>query len=157
MRVGVISDTHGDKNALSRALEKLQDMDAWIHLGDVLADAGTLAEATKVPVYSVRGNCDYDTSCPEEQVIEIGGVRMFLCHGHRYGVRYDRSKLFYRAEELNCALVLYGHSHVSLIEASGAVLALNPGSPSLPREGRAPSCARIRIENGEAYPEIILI
>jgi len=157
MRIGVISDTHGDRYALSRALLALPDVDAWIHLGDVVSDARVLAARSGIPVHYVRGNCDSDHSVPAEDVVELAGVRVLLCHGHQYGVRYDRTRLFYRAEEMNCSLALYGHTHVSLLEASGAILALNPGSPSSPREGRAPSAALIRIENGEAYPEIKLI
>ena len=47
--------------------------------------------------------------------------------------------------------------HISLLEASGALLALNPGSPTSPREGRAPSAALLKIENGTIYPEIVLV
>ncbi len=150
----MISDTHGDRYAIMRALHALPDVEAWIHLGDVVSDAKTIAAQTAVPVYYVRGNCDYDFSVPAEDVVELDGVRILLCHGHQLGVRYDRTRLFYKAEECGCALALYGHTHVSMLEASGSILALNPGSPSSPREGRAASVALIRIENGEAYPEI---
>lgn len=108
-------------------------------------------------MHSVRGNCDFDARVPAERVVTIEGARILLCHGHQYAVQYDRSRLFYRAEELGCALALYGHTHVSLVEASGAVLAVNPGSPSQPREGRAPSIALLRIEAGEVFPEIMLV
>ena len=108
-------------------------------------------------MYSVRGNCDFDARLAAEQILTLEGVRIFACHGHQYGVRYDRTRLFYRAEELKCTLALYGHTHVSLLEASGALLALNPGSPTSPREGRAPSAALLKIENGTIYPEIVLV
>ena len=157
MRIGVISDTHGDRFAITRALSALPDVDAWIHLGDVVGDAKAIAAKCAIPVHCIRGNCDFDFSIPQEEILEFGGVKMLICHGHQYGVRYDRTRLFYRAEECGCALALYGHTHISMLEASGAILALNPGSPSSPREGRAPSVALIRIENGEAYPEIKLL
>ncbi len=157
MRVGVISDTHGSAFGIERALRAIPDAELWIHLGDLTADARTLEKRAGVPVHSVRGNCDFDARVPAERVVTLAGARILLCHGHQYAVRYDRSRLFYRAEELGCALVLYGHTHVSLVEASGAVLAVNPGSPSQPREGRAPSIALLRIEAGEVFPEIMLV
>lgn len=157
MRVGVISDTHGVSFGITRALRAIPDAEAWIHLGDFAADAHTLEREAGVPVHSVRGNCDFDTRVPAELVLTLGGARILLCHGHQYAVRYDRTRLFYRAEELGCAAALYGHTHVSLLEASGPILALNPGSPALPREGRAPSVALLKIENGELFPEIVLV
>ena len=157
MRVGVISDTHGAAAGLARALGALPNAEAWIHLGDVTGDARLLEKQAGVPVYAVRGNCDLDVRTPAEQVITLAGVRLLLCHGHQYGVRWDRTRLFYRAQELGCALALYGHTHVSLVEASGAVLAVNPGSPYLPRDGRAPSIALLTIEAGEVYSEILLV
>ena len=157
MRIGVISDTHGSAFGIERAVRALPDVEAWIHLGDVVPDVRTLEKRAGVPVYSVRGNCDFDARLAAEQVLTLAGVRIFACHGHQYGVRYDRTRLFYRAEELQCTLVLYGHTHVSLLEASGALLALNPGSPTSPREGRAPSAALLKIETGTIYPEIVLV
>ena len=146
MRIGVISDTHGSAFGIERAVRALPDVEAWIHLGDVVPDVRTLEKRAGVPVYSVRGNCDFDARLAAEQILT-----------HQYGVRYDRTRLFYRAEELKCTLALYGHTHVSLLEASGALIALNPGSPTSPREGRAPSAALLKIENGTIYPEIVLV
>ncbi len=157
MRIGVTGDTHGMGFALERALLALPGMDAWVHLGDVTSDAYALEKMAGVPVHLVRGNCDFDMRPPLESVFEFEGVRVFACHGHQYGVRYDRTRLFYRAEELHCSIAIYGHTHVPRLEASGPVLALNPGSPASPREGHAPSVALLRIEDGEAYPEIIQV
>ncbi|MEN6471787.1 MAG: metallophosphoesterase [Clostridiaceae bacterium] len=155
MNVGVISDTHGNGGALRRALAALPQMDAWIHLGDYASDSRVL-EAAGVPVYAVRGNCDGDARIEAERVITLGGARLFLTHGHRYGVKQSTGAVFYRAEELMCAAVLFGHTHIPLVEAQGSVLGVNPGSATLPHHGK-PSVARLTIENGDVNARIVLL
>ena len=103
----------------------------------------------------MSGNCDYNNKYESEQVITLGGVRMFITHGNKYSPTYDRTRLLYRCEELNCSVVLYGHTHISLVEYNGGILALNPGSPSAPRGGRKPSIAVLEIEEKTVMPSII--
>lgn len=155
MNIGVISDTHGNESALRRALITLPNMDAWIHLGDHASDSRMLNVAG-VPIYAVRGNCDFDMAAEQELVITLGGARIFLTHGHKYGVKQGVEAVFYRAQELMCGTVLFGHTHVSLVEAWGSVLGVNPGSAALPHKGR-PSIARLTIENGDVNARIILL
>ena len=155
MNIGVISDTHGNEGALRRALTALPGMDAWIHLGDHASDSRVLS-AADVPVYTVRGNCDFDTSAEQELVITLGGARLFLTHGHKYGVKQGVEAVFYRAQELMCGAVLFGHTHLSLVEAWGSVLGVNPGSAALPHKGR-PSVARLSIEKGDINARIVLL
>ena len=81
-----------------------------------------------------------------------------LCgaHGHTHGVSpYSYDKAAYRAEELHCSVLLFGHTHISIVNNDGRVLAVNPGSPACPRGGRSPSFALLEIENGDVRTEII--
>lgn len=153
--LGVISDTHGSRAAIEAALNKLPEAKIWLHLGDNLQDADYIIEAGKT-VYSVRGNCDF-TNASTESVITIEKTRIYMTHGHRYDVDYDRSRLAYRAEELNCTVALYGHTHISLIEASGRLLIVNPGSPSRPRGGRRASFASLTVDGTDVCSRIILL
>ncbi|HWR19292.1 MAG TPA: metallophosphoesterase [Clostridia bacterium] len=155
MNVGVISDTHGSDYAIRRALNALPHMDAWIHLGDHASDSRALSTAN-VPVYAVRGNCDFDLSAEVERVIMLQGVRLFLTHGHKYGVKQNVQTVFYRAEEFLCSAVLFGHTHVPLVEAWGSILGINPGSAALPLRGR-PSVAKLTIEKGDVSAKIVLL
>ncbi len=155
MNIGVISDTHGNETALRRALTVLPNMDAWIHLGDHASDSRLLSMAS-VPVYAVRGNCDFDIYAEQELVVRLGGARLFLTHGYKYGVKQGLEAVFYRAQELMCSVALFGHTHVSLVEAWGSVLGVNPGSAALPQKGR-PSVARLTIEKGDVKACIVLI
>lgn len=134
MRLGVISDTHGDRWAIEECIQLAGHVDAWLHLGDNVRDTKTL-EATDVPVYGVRGNTDFVTNQVTERIVELGGKRLFLCHGHTYGVEAGLTRLHLRAKELGCHAVLFGHTHVPLLDEGGDVTLLNPGSPSRPRGG----------------------
>lgn len=156
MNVGLISDTHGSDAALRRALHALPGMDAWIHLGDHASDSRVL-ETIGVPVYAVRGNCDFDSRAETEQIVTLGGARLFLTHGHKYGVKQNVAPVFYRAQELSCAAALFGHTHVPLVEAWGSILGVNPGSAALPQAGGKPSVAMLTIENGDVGAKIILL
>lgn len=171
IRIGVISDTHGSIGALRACLSHAGEVDGWFHLGDYASDAKRLGELTVKPVYSVLGNCDsFSFIEPEEnvfpmrqktvaseRVVTVDGVRIFLCHGHRYDVDFDTYRLSCRAEELNCAAALYGHTHRGELSAFGRVLTLNPGSPSRPRGGSKQSFAILEIEGGDVNARIITL
>lgn len=152
MRVGVISDTHGDRHAVERCVAAAQNIDAWLHCGDCASDAELLPNAL-----AVRGNCDGGSLAPSERVAELGGVRIFMCHGHLYGVDYSAYRAALRAEELNCSAVLFGHTHAPLVEAFGAILVMNPGSPHLPRGGSRASMGLLEIENRQIISSRIIL
>jgi putative phosphoesterase len=60
-----------------------------------------------------------------------------------------------RAEELNCDAALFGHTHVSSLEASGRCLLLNPGSASVPRNCQKPSFALLMLNGNDVNAKII--
>lgn len=144
MRIGVISDTHGDPWAIQACIEAAGRVDAWLHLGDNTRDAEDF-QRTGAPVYGVRGNTDFAALEPWEQVVQLEEVRLFLCHGHQYAVGADPYRLALRAQELACHGALFGHTHVPFLDESGAVTLLNPGSPSRPRQGSRRSMAILSI------------
>ena len=171
IRIGVISDTHGSAGAIDRCIEAAGEVACWFHLGDVVSDGKELEKRSGLPVYRVLGNCDWGMTQETEEVkfpgkqkrvttelvVSIGGARVLLTHGHLYDVDMGSYTLGCRAEELNCAAALYGHTHVAELSAFGAVLKLNPGSPSRPRAGRKPSFAVMEIENGDVNASIKIL
>ena len=142
MRVGVFSDSHGDHEALDDLLERMGTLDAACFLGDVARDAEHLQERlaampNQPPLYAVRGNNDYFSTCalPWEQLIELGGVRIYMTHGHRLA---SLMGLAYKAQECGAQVALFGHTHQALCETAQGVLLLNPGSAgNFCRGGRA--------------------
>jgi len=155
MRIGVVSDTHGMLDFLDCALAKMGQVDALIHLGDYTSDVPYIQRHTQLQVYSVSGNCDAPDSAPGERVIVCDGVRLFLTHGHRYGVKRDGLRLIYRANELGCSAALYGHTHQPELNYECGVLLINPGSLSRPRGGSQVSCAVLEIEDGEVQARLL--
>ena len=96
MRIGVVSDTHGNLHAPAPGTGPGREVDLWLHAGDYSQDAPHIEEKTGIPVYAVCGNCDsYTNRAPAELVTKQLGVTLAMTHGHRY-VRYnDWSRLFY--------------------------------------------------------------
>ena len=156
MRVGVISDTHGVSFGITRALRAIPDAEAWIHLGDFAADAHTLEREAGVPVHSVRGNCDLDTRVPAELVLTLGGARPAVPGASVCCALSQAAPFLPRSGARRCS------------RASWAYACFSSGSKrfypcpesresSIAAEGRAPSVALLKIENGELFPEIVLV
>ena len=152
MRVAVFSDTHWQLFNLDAALSRAGALDAFLHLGDDGSDAERIAARLNVPWYAVRGNTDFGSALPKERVAELGGARLLLTHGDAYVSTFALAS---KAEEQRCKAVLFGHTHTPLLTAYGAVLILNPGSLSLPRNGSAPSFAVLTIEDGDVNAKMI--
>lgn len=104
--------------------------DAVIHLGDVVRDAEELERRyPSLPVIKVRGNCDYDVfDLPEQRVLELGGVRFLVSHGHRYGVKSGLLRYWMAARENQVDVALFGHTHCAYCEEKSGIYLLNPGS-----------------------------
>ena len=146
MRIGVFSDSHGDISSAKRFCDSLSPLDCLFHLGDHATDGEKLSKLFSCPVYAVRGNCDYRSDEPLERIVDLGGKRFLLLHGHQY---YFTDALLYRGEEVRADMVLYGHTHVPDLSADGTRLLLNPGSLSRPRGGSVDSCALILLDGND--------
>lgn len=136
MNIGIISDTHGNWSAVDNVVSIAQKMDMWLHCGDCVPDAAYLQELVSVPVYGVAGNCDWPTgkTC-YERIVDAAGHKIFLTHGHNYGVRYTQEYIMEAAESQGADIAIFGHTH--MVEyLPGSPLVLNPGSASRPRDER---------------------
>lgn len=151
MRYLVVSDTHGDLRCLFRAMDYLRALkpDALIHLGDFCGDGRLLQKELDVPLYAVAGNCDGAMGADAQQVIQEQGVNILLCHGHQYGVGGDVQRLLYAALERDCAVALFGHTHMPYLEREQGVLLMNPGSLCRPRISQA-GVGLLTVEKGSA-------
>lgn len=154
MRIGVVSDTHGDAFAVSRVLDAAGRVDAWIHLGDNTRDAEAFG-SKGAQVHSVAGNCDFGGE--RELRLSLDGAEIFACHGHLYGVNAGTDRLAYRAEELGCNVALYGHTHIPKLDYDGRLYIINPGSPSCPRGGTPRTFALITADKGKLEAKMMRI
>lgn len=129
MRILVISDSHGSNRAIRSVLETNKGISAILHLGDGERDLdGFSSIFGDMPVFRVSGNCDYASLEPEMRLEIIGGKRIFMTHGHLFGVKHDTSHLLTRASELRADIILYGHTHIPVTSYVEGVHILNPGS-----------------------------
>lgn len=131
MLIAVLSDTHlSDALLPPEVLDAFGGADMILHAGD-LVDLQVLEQLSEVaPTLAVRGNMDHRDaagSLPESRVIEAGGFRIGLTHGHGPpgGIIRRVRALF---DDVDC--VVFGHTHQATIEKTGGVLYFNPGSPT---------------------------
>ncbi len=157
MRVLILSDTHRSMGRVVKLMKDIQnDIDIIIHLGDNTEDAEFIRKHYGKPVYNVSGNCDSDISVPEEDIVYLEGVKIFITHGHRYGVKYGvTDNVVYRALEVGADICLFGHTHMPHMENVSGVIVMNPGSISVPRGGSEPSYGIINLIERDIYPSIV--
>ena len=124
----VLSDTHGFKRGIDELEGIFSESDYIIHLGDTSSDGGYIRGKFPDKTIVINGNCDLTSLGEDEQVIQIEGVKIFLCHGHRYSVKSTLLKLAQKAKQLDCTLALYGHTHAAREDEIDGVTLINPGS-----------------------------
>ena len=136
MKLLVFSDSHGRGKNILEAIDLHGGVaDAIIFLGDGLSDLYEVKRKyDKIPVFSVKGNCDfYDfNDTPEEILVNFDGIKILLCHGHKYGVKSSLTRILYRCLELEADAIFFGHTHVPVemteYVAEKRIQIFNPGS-----------------------------
>ena len=112
-RIGIVSDSHGMRGMLDQSLIKLEaggPLDALIHCGDGGSDAKYLA-GNILQTVIVRGNCDgWGCDYEDDMLVNIGGVNIFVTHGHRYGVKSGLDTLDSAAAAKGAQVACFGHS-----------------------------------------------
>ncbi|HWT75255.1 MAG TPA: metallophosphoesterase [Mobilitalea sp.] len=153
MKVLIISDTHGRNLDVLRVVEKVSPIDLLIHLGDFEGGEEYIKSIVPCHTEMVSGNNDFFSRLPKEKIIKIGKYTVMLTHGHRYGVNYSTYDLREAASRHQANIVMFGHTHVPMIDMNDDVWAINPGSLSLPRQhGRIPTFIIMEIDAaGEAH------
>ena len=73
-------------------------------------------------------------------------MRVFLTHGHLFGVKSGLDTLAAAAKDMGAQLALFGHTHQALLEERNGVTLLNPGAAG--RFGRS-SYAVVELANGK--------
>lgn len=157
MLIGVLSDTHGDLRRIEVCLSALSNVDCFLHAGDFYEDAQKIARVSGLKVIGVTGNCDYMVKGPSEEMIVLGGKRLYLTHGHIYRVKRDLRLLIQRSKALGADVTVFGHTHLPLLSKRDGILFLNPGSLHSPRRGYSPSCGLLEISKTTVKARIITL
>ena len=156
MKILVVSDTHGHTKNLERVLEKVGDIDLFIHCGDLEGGEDYIRALVDVPCYMVAGNNDWFSDLQREMEISVDDYRIWITHGNNYGASMGPERLLEEAAARNVDVVMYGHTHRPLIEYQDNIVIVNPGSLSYPRQnGRKPSYLIMEIDRDhEAHYKI---
>lgn len=140
MRLGVMSDTHGNRPLMFQAAGIMKQLGATLvfHLGDDYLDAQELA-MSGVDVRMVPGLwCDaYRNSRVPKRIVEVvNSVTIAAAHAAKD----------LRHTELSADIVMTGHTHEPAIERVGHAIYLNPGHLKGPESrGHRPSFATLTI------------
>lgn len=148
-KILVVSDNHRKLDNIYQLLEENPDISYFIHLGD--SEGSEDAIRTHLPKgcesYFVQGNNDFFAYLPKEIEMRLGKERLFLTHGHLYGVGFDLQGLADEARARNCSMALFGHTHRPFSRMVNGVLCINPGSINFPRQDdRKPSYAMFYLD-----------
>jgi uncharacterized protein len=136
MRVGIISDTHGQVDFTRPAVRMFEslDVDRVFHCGDI--GSSEVAELfARWPTDFVFGNCDTEQRSLRSAIeragmvchgefadLELEGVRIALLHSH------DRRLFSASIGSARYGVICYGHTHVAAVETRGDTLLVNPGA-----------------------------
>lgn len=153
-KIIVISDSHGNRSAIDRLYPLFNECDYIIHLGDTSSDGQLIRKQFGQKAHLLNGNCDLVKLGLDEEVLDIEGVKIFACHGDRYGVKYGYDRLAYKAEELGCKIALFGHTHRATEFQIDDVTLFNPGTLSRFSQN---SYLYLVITNGKAVGKIVNI
>lgn len=152
-RIGLISDTHGEVRREVHRL--LADVELILHAGDVGSPAVLHELRMIAPVQAVRGNTDRDETgnLPLRHTCSVDGLDLRVTHGHELGSPRPAALLAAYPERI----LVYGHTHVALVEPHGDRLVVNPGAAGPRRFRLRPSVAILTIEDGRPRAEILWI
>lgn len=128
MRIGVVGDIHGNYSGLKKALTQMGAVDHLLFTGDGIREIKRLQEESGIFVRGVRGNCDFLSDYPDEDMFTLEGNRILLTHGHHYGVKNGLTRIGLAAREKEVKLVVFGHTHLPVITEWQGVLLFNPGT-----------------------------
>ncbi|HEU4867485.1 MAG TPA: metallophosphoesterase family protein [Actinomycetota bacterium] len=157
-KIGVISDTHlprGNRRIPEEVFSLFEGADLILHAGDfvqaeVLYELGAIA-----PVKGVLGNCDTPElarQVPVKESIEVEGVLIGMIHDS--GDRERRRKRMTDAFPGH-RVVVFGHSHMPVVDDDGDLLLLNPGSACDPRRAKTPTVAILDITDGKPSARLV--
>ena len=128
MKILFMSDSHNHFSLLVEMMER-EKPERVFAMGDYTKDFEELSYLySEIPFEIVKGNCDFwDHHFSEEKLVFLKGKRIFLTHGHLYGVKSSYDSLRQMGKNMKCDIILFGHTHREYFEKKEIILA-NPGA-----------------------------
>jgi putative phosphoesterase len=159
MKIGIISDTHGQVDLAHSAAREFifRGAEAVLHCGDigcdmVLTEMASLFQTLEIRLYVVLGNCDIVEQWdfyPEDIGVEVLGRfgELELAGKQIAMVHSDDANAFEQAAAADqYDYLLSGHTHVRHDRREKRTRLINPGSAG---RGMHPSCAMLDLVEDE--------
>lgn len=161
-RIGVLSDTHIPRRAprvpdAALALFDSEGVELILHAGDLSALAVLDQLAAYAPVEAVQGNVELPevvAALPIKRELVVGGCVIGLVHDLGERRHYARTA---RREFPTARVVVFGHSHIPLIEDADGLLLLNPGSATDRRTQPHCTVALLTISDGQPSARLVAL
>ena len=148
-RILVLSDSHSGTSFMRWCVDTVKP-DAIVHLGDHFDDGLAMKEEYPgIRFYQVPGNCDRYRCPPSARELlcyTIGGVMLYMTHGHKHMVKSGIYRLLLDARKAKVQAVLYGHTHIAdCHQEEDGLWVLNPGTCGT----YGGSVGVVQVENGK--------
>jgi putative phosphoesterase len=153
MKIGIVGDTHRNKEYLGTAVDwliKRQKIATLFHLGDDYDDVMELIDSY-IEVVQVPGIYDpryIDKSLPAKMVETVQGLSILLVHALDKDATPD--------DIMRSDIILHGHTHRAELRLEDGMLYINPGHLKGPIDKNArPSFAFLDIQDKNVVVKII--
>ena len=142
MKAIVISDIHGDINALNEIIEKIYklNVDKFIILGDFCSYYGDSLDIAKrlnefrLIIEAVRGNAD-TPSFIEHSNLELPIIKNIILNNQIITISHGHIYNEYNLPPNHGNIFLSGHTHRKILKFEKGIIIANPGSIGNPRDG----------------------
>jgi putative phosphoesterase len=165
VRIGVVSDIHGNAEALDLALARMGDVDEILCTGDASDQASFSDDVTRrlreVGARFVRGNHDdallygfrprpvrgdpalmqWTREQPATISTLVHGKRVLIFHAtpwQELQYIFPGSDAYKRLGDQDADLIIYGHTHYRHVGSIGTTRVVNAGSTGQPRDPQHP-------------------
>ena len=126
MRILLISDSHGNNEAVDELITRWPNVDLYLHAGDSECHPHSV-----YPFRVVRGNCDYSFDMQDELLIPTPFGNILMRHKKEISPK--------KLQDNDVKVFIYGHTHVPECTKRKGVAFINPGSLAYPRSEYGPT------------------
>jgi putative phosphoesterase len=147
MRLGIISDTHGQLRP--NVFDVFVKVDRILHSGDVGKPEILIDLEAIAPVTAVYGNTDgpaLRSRLPQVAAVQLDGFEIVVTHGDQFGSPTPDALV---AAFPDAEIIVYGHTHKPLLQlVNRTVTVMNPGAAGPARFDLQPSVGIMELEPG---------
>ena len=140
MKILLVSDSHGNNEALRKLVEMYPHMDLYLHAGDFECDDYALT-----PFDAIKGNCDHFTSLSSKRIIHTPYGALYMHHEPVLPMNIKK--------EYDIKIFIHGHTHRRKFVQENGMYIINPGALAFARDGHDLSYAIVEISEFDVKVE----